>query len=32
MSKNNKDFFKKKLAWSKVKDELLFSYLPGASA
>ena len=28
MSKNNKDFFKKKLAWSKVKDELLFSYLP----
>lgn len=28
MSKNNKDFFKKKLAWSRVKDELLYAYLP----
>jgi len=28
MSKNNKDFFKKKLAWSQVKDELLYAYLP----
>lgn len=27
MSQKNKDFFKKKKAWSKVKDELLGCYL-----
>ena len=27
MSKNTKDFFKKKKEWSKVKDEILACYL-----